>query len=127
MSRRTRPLAVCIALSVLVVSAPRARAIPPFFKEFQAKYVKPDSDAEKDKAFTALVTQTAKCNVCHLGTNKKMRNAYGTQLAMLLKKDNFKPERLKNEADKVKVEIDAALDAVSAKKSGDDKSGGDSN
>jgi hypothetical protein len=121
MSRRRTFLAVCVA-ATLAVNAASVRALPPFFKEFQAKYVKPDSADEKDKAFAALVVQKAKCNVCHVGTNKKMRNAYGMQLAMILKKDNFKPDRLKNEADKVKEEINAALDAVAAKKSADDSS-----
>ena len=41
---------------------------------------------------------------------------------MLLKKENFKAERLKDEVDKVKAEITAALEAVAAMKSGDDKS-----
>jgi hypothetical protein len=98
---------------------PSAHAIPPFMKEFTAKYVKADATEDKDKAFAEKVTKTAKCNVCHLGADKKMRNAYGTQLAMLLKKDNFKAERLQAEPDKVKTEIDSALDAVAAMKSGD--------
>jgi hypothetical protein len=104
----------------LVAHASIARAIPPFFKEFQAKYVKADATDEKDKAFATLVTQTAKCNVCHVGTDKKMRNAYGQKLSELLKKDNFKAERLKDEADKCKAEMIAAFDAVAAMKSGDE-------
>ena len=70
-----------------------------------------------------LVTQTAKCNVCHVaGQDKKARNAYGKQLSTLLKKENFKAERLKAEPEKVTAEIVAAFDAVAAMKSGDDKS-----
>jgi hypothetical protein len=122
MSRRRAWFAVAVAAAALVVRLPSALAMPPFFKEFQAKYLKADSTDEKDKAFATLVTQTVKCNVCHVGTNKKMRNAYGKQLAMLLKKDNFKPERLKNEEAKVKEEINAALDAVAAMKSDGDNS-----
>jgi hypothetical protein len=118
--------ALCFGLTVLFVvgvGASTAQAIPPFFKEFQGKYVKPDSDDEKDKAFTVLVTQTAKCNVCHVaGKDKKARNVYGMQLSMLLKKENFKAERLKDEADKCTAEIVAALDAVAAIKSGDGSS-----
>ena len=50
-----------------------------------------------------------------------MRNAYGKAVNTLLKKDNFKTERLKDEADKCKAEIVAVLDAVAALKSGDDE------
>jgi len=113
---------IVLSLALVLIVANRASAIPPFFKEFQAKYVKADSADEKDKAFATLVTQTAKCNVCHQGTDKKMRNAYGQKLSELLKKDNFKAERLKDEADKCKAEMIAAFDAVAAMKSGDDAS-----
>ena len=95
---------------MLGAKLPSARALPVFFKEFEAKYVKADSADEKDKAFAELV-KTTKCNVCHVaGQEKKVRNAYGQQLGMLLKKDNFKAERVKDEADKVKAEIVAAYD-----------------
>jgi hypothetical protein len=112
-----------VVLATAIGGAPLARAMPPFFKEFQGKYVKADSGEEKDKAFAVLVTQTAKCNVCHVaGQDKKARNAYGKQLSTLLKKENFKAERLKDEAEKCTAEIIAALDAVAAMKSGDEKS-----
>ena len=112
-------LMVATATLAIGTRLPSAQAVPPFMKEFTAKYVKADATDDKDKAFGEIVTKTAKCNVCHVGTDKKMRNAYGKQLAMLLKKDNFKADRLAAEPDKVKAEIDAALDAVAAMKSGD--------
>jgi hypothetical protein len=118
MRRHTILLAGLVAALAIAQTRP-AQAMPPFFKEFQAKYVKADSADAKDKAFAELVTKTAKCNVCHVGTDRKMRNAYGKQLSMHLKKDNFKAERLQAEPDKVKFEINAALDAVAAVKSGD--------
>ncbi len=123
MSLRALAIAVCVVAAV-GVNVRVARAIPPFWKEFEAKYVKPDSADEKEKAFAAAAenAKTGKCNVCHMGSDKKMRNAYGKQVAMLLKKDNFKPERLKDDGDKAKAEIAAALEAVAALKSGDDKS-----
>jgi Leucine Rich Repeat (LRR) protein len=121
--RRVAWLALFAAAMVVTGRAPTAQALPPFFKEFQAKYVKADSADEKDKAFANTVTQTAKCNVCHVaGQDKKARNAYGKQLAMLLKKDNFKAERLKAEAEKCTAEIVAALDAVAAMKSAEGES-----
>ena len=98
--------ALCWGLAVLFVvglGASTAQALPPFFKEFEAKYVKPDSDRRKGQGLCRPGRRkTAKCNVCHVaGKDKKARNAYGKQLSMLLKKDNFKAERLKDEADKV--------------------------
>jgi hypothetical protein len=120
--RRVVLVGVCFSL-VLGGGVPSALALPPFFKEFQATYLKPDSADGADKEFAALVIDKVKCNVCHVaGKPKKMRNAYGTQLSEILKKDNFKPDRLKAEPEKVKEEIVAAFNAVAAKKSGDESS-----
>ncbi|MEX0676860.1 MAG: hypothetical protein WD063_07275 [Pirellulales bacterium] len=114
--------AVCFVLLLGPLMRP-ARALPPIFQQFQATYLKADSSDEKDKEFAALVTGKVKCDVCHVtGKPKKMRNPYGTQLSMLLDKDNFKPARLKAEPEKVKAEIVAAFEAVAAMKSGDEKS-----
>jgi hypothetical protein len=120
--RRRLVFAVCIAAVVLVSQGPVAQAVPPFYKGFQAKYLKPDSTDEKDTAFTDVVKKKAKCNVCHKGRSKKMHNAYGLELKKLLKKADFKPARLKAEPDKCNEEINAALDAVAAVKSNGDDS-----
>ena len=123
MIRRNAVLSAICCLLTLSVAAPAARAIPPFMKEFQAKYAKPDSADEKEKAFAALIIETTKCNVCHVqGEPKKARNAYGTALSKLLKKGDFGAERLKAEPEKVTAEIVAALDTVSAEKSAGDGS-----
>ncbi len=123
MSQQRRfALAACIAAGVLLGKVPAALAIPAFYKEFQEKYVKADSTDEKDVTFAELVTKKVKCNVCHMGNSKKMRNAYGAQLSELLKKDNFKPARLKEEGDAAKAEILAAFDKVAAMKSAGDDS-----
>ncbi len=117
-------VAACAVVVGLGGKLPSALAIPPFWKEFEAKYVKADSADDKDKAFAKLATdaKSGKCNVCHVADQeKKVRNAYGKAVNTLLKKDNFKTERLKDEADKCKAEIAAALDAVAALKSGDDE------
>jgi len=119
--RRALLAAFCASAALLGNTLPSAHAIPPFSKEFVAKYVKADSADEKDKTFAELINKT-KCNVCHQGSDKKVRNEYGKHLSTLLKKDNFKADRLQAEADKCKAEIVAALDAVAAMKSGDDKS-----
>jgi hypothetical protein len=120
--RRALLAALCVAVAAMNSRIPTAQAIPPFSKEWVAKYTKPDSADEQDKVYAKLITEKVKCGVCHMGNDKKVRNAYGTQLSMLVKKDNFKAERLQAEPDKCKAEIIAALDAVAAMKSGDDKS-----
>ena len=61
------------------VSSRPAYAIKQFFDEFKTVYVKPGSPL-------AAEVEAAKCNVCHAGTSKKERNAYGNALAELLDK-----------------------------------------
>jgi|GEM_PF-985807 len=123
MIRRRAVLSAACCLLSSIALAPAARAIPPFMKEFQAKYAKPDSADENEKTFAALIIETTKCNVCHVqGEPKKARNAYGTALSKLLKKGDFGTERLKAEPDKVTAEIVAAFDAVAAEKSAGDGS-----
>ena len=86
LNHRRVALFACCCTVVLIARSPIAQAIPPFMKEFQAKYAKPDSDNEQEKAFAAVIVETAKCNVCHVqGEPKKARNAYGTALSKLLK------------------------------------------
>lgn len=120
--RRIVIFAVCVATVAAWSRIPAVYAIPPFYKEFQAKYLKADSADEKDQAYTALVKKKAKCNVCHKGRKKKMHNAYGLQLKELLKKADFKAARLKAEPEKCKEEINAALEKVAALKSNGDDS-----
>ena len=108
---------------LLVARAPHAEAIPPFYKEFQAKYVKAESAEEKDKAFAALVNQTAKCNVCHEGTSKKMHNAYGKAVKKYLTKADF--DAIKTDPDKSKKYIIEGLEKSEAEKSASGKSYGE--
>jgi hypothetical protein len=92
------------AMVVVVVGASSrpAFAIKEFFDEFKAVYVKPDSSDANDKALVAEV-ETAKCNVCHAGSNKKERNSYGNALADLLdkKEDKKNPEKIRQALDTV--------------------------
>lgn len=87
MKKRVSVLAVIVAVaaSCLCLEVETARAIPPFKKEFDTLYVKKDSTAAPDVAFVAAV-EKVKCNVCHKGKDKKLRNAYGEELAKLLDK-----------------------------------------
>ena len=85
-----------------VGSAREAFAIKQFGEEFKAVYVKPDSTDPADKALVAAV-ETAKCNVCHEGSSKKDRNAYGEALAKLLdkKEDAKNVEKIKKALEEV--------------------------
>ena len=73
-----------------------AYAIPPFKKEFDTMYVKEGTEFAKK-------VDEVKCNVCHKGTNKKERNAYGEELAKLLdrKTDMANTEKIKEALKKV--------------------------
>ena len=66
-------VAVCAVAVGLGGKLPSALAIPPFWKEFEAKYVKADSADDKDKAFAKLATdaKSGKCNVCHVADQEK--------------------------------------------------------
>ena len=91
---------------VLSVNVPSAHAIKAFKDQFEAKYIKTDSEQPNDKAL-AEAFATAKCNVCHEGRSKKNRNVYGAALSELLDKKEDKENAEK---------IQAALDEVAAKK-----------
>ncbi|MBM4003097.1 MAG: hypothetical protein FJ295_07370 [Planctomycetes bacterium] len=111
---------VCVALLVcfvLVALSGPAWAIPPFKKGFDDVYGK-NADIKK-------ASDEAKCNVCHFGMSKKMKNDYGKALAELLKKDKFKEDRIKAEPDAVKKEIEEALKKVEDQKSKDGEKFGD--
>lgn len=75
---------VCGAM-VLSLGLGTAQAIPPFSNEFKAMYI---TDAPSTPAQQALSAELerVKCNVCHVGTSKKDRNAYGEALNVLLDK-----------------------------------------
>lgn len=85
-----------------------AWAVIQFRNEFVTRYVKKDSKEPKDQAFAQLVEE-AKCNVCHEGTDRKKRNAYGEALDRLLdrSKDARNPEKIQAalaEVESVKVD-----------------------
>ncbi len=101
-------VAACVALGVVLgLAARQARAINQFKKEFEAKYVKEDSEDPKEKAFAEAVA-AARCYVCHGKGSKKNRNLYGQALSKLLSKDDDKDNKEK---------IQKALDEVAKEKS----------
>lgn len=85
----------------------RAFGIEAFKKEFEAKYVNKAATSGPEKEFADAVAKV-KCNSCHVGTMKKMRNEYGKALDELLDK--------KTDAKNV-AKIQEALDKVAGMKS----------
>jgi len=82
-------LVLCVIAGGLLANTQPAYGVEAFKKEFIAKYVKKDSSIDADKAFAEAVT-AAKCNVCHMGKSKKMRNEYGKALSQFAKKKDAK-------------------------------------
>lgn len=88
MPRSSMPARLALlALSLAIGgSAREAFAIKQFSDEFKAVYVKEGTPL-------AAEVETAKCNVCHKGSSKKDRNAYGEALAKLLDKKEDKDNK----------------------------------
>jgi len=86
-SSRSVVVGVMVAVGAALASSP-AFAIKQFADEFKAVYVKEGTPL-------AAEVEKAKCNVCHVGKNKKDRNAYGNALAELLDKKTDKEDKEK--------------------------------
>jgi hypothetical protein len=77
-------LSLVLGLIAAAVCVQSASALPPFNKEWTAKYVEGNGNAK----FVEAVS-TAKCNVCHEGTSKKQHNAYGKVVQKFLTKTKY--------------------------------------
>ena len=77
---------MCLVLGLMTIawSFQSASALPPFNKAWTEKYVEGNSNAKFVEA-----VGTAKCNVCHEGTSKKMHNAYGKAVQKYLTKAKY--------------------------------------
>src|SRR3954462_3154018 len=77
-----KKVCVCLVLSLIgaAFSMQSASALPPFNKEWVAKY----NAGDKNAAYTE-----AKCNVCHAGESKKMKNEYGKAVGKFLTKATY--------------------------------------
>jgi hypothetical protein len=77
-----KKVCVCLLLvaGLAVSSLPTASALPPFNKEWVAKYNPGESNA---------TFKEAKCNVCHAGESKKMKNEYGKAVGKYLTKAKY--------------------------------------
>ena len=104
MSRSCRHACVLVlALATVAGLAPTpAFAIKQFADEFKAVYVKEGTPL-------AAAVEAAKCNVCHVGKEKKNRNAYGEALDKLLDKKADKEDK-----DKIRKALDEVAKLPSA-------------
>jgi len=112
--KKVTSLALLAGLLFLVLGS-SARAVLTFRKEFEARYNVKDPQTAEETALAEKVAVT-KCFVCHVegAESKEAKNAYGMELGKLLDKDDFSLERRKAEPDKVKEEIQKALETVEA-------------
>jgi hypothetical protein len=91
-----------------------ASALPPFNAAWKAKY-NPD---EKNAAFVE-----AKCNVCHAGESKKMKNEYGKAVGKYLTKAKY--TEIKEDEAAAKKYIEEGLAKAEGEKGGAGKSYGE--
>ncbi len=96
-------VASAFVLAVACWGTDKAWGVIQFRNEFVARYVKKDSKEPKDQAFAQLVEE-AKCNVCHVGTDRKQRNAYGAALDRLLDRKTDAKNKEKTQAALAEVE-----------------------
>lgn len=112
---------VCVTLLglfLVTLAVGTAAALPPFDKEWKAKYLGDSAPAALKEA-----AGTAKCNVCHEGTSKKMHNVYGKAVKKFLTKADF--DAVKADPEKSKKYIEEGLDKAAAEKSAGGKTYGE--
>jgi hypothetical protein len=97
-----------------------ASAMPPFNAQFIKLYVESNKESDFAKAFDKV-----KCNVCHEGTNKKMKNEYGLAVGKYLKKADFGPDKIAADKEGKEKAIVEALKKVEEEKAKDGKSFGE--
>jgi hypothetical protein len=113
---------VCVTLVLGAVAVAfcvqSASALPPFQKEWKAKYADGNSNAKFVEA-----VETAKCNVCHMGTSKKDKNEYGKAVGKFLTKAKY--NEIKEDAEAAKKYILEGLDKAEAEKNAGGKTYGE--
>ena len=105
---------VLLTLIAIVWSWQSASALPPFNKEWVAKY----NAGEKNSSFVE-----AKCNVCHTGMSKKEKNEYGKAVGKFLTKAKYK--EIQEEEAKAKSYILEGLQKAEGEKSSSGKTYGE--
>src|SRR5207244_12428487 len=96
-------------LIALALRKQNASALPPFNKEWMAKY----KEGNKNAKFVEAV-DTAKCNVCHAGMSKKEKNEYGKAVGKYLTKAKY--NEIKEEEAKARQYILDGLQKAEAEK-----------
>src|SRR6478672_7606583 len=111
-----KKVCVCLVLSLIggAFTMQNASALPPFNKEWVAKY----NAGEKNAAYAE-----AKCNVCHAGESKKMKNEYGKAVGKYLTKAKY--NEIKEDEAAAKKYIAEGLAKAEAEKSASGKTYGD--
>lgn len=113
---------VCVSLVLGLITVgftlSSASALPPFNKEWMAKY----KDGNTNAKFVEAV-DTAKCNVCHEGTSKKMKNEYGKVVGKYLTKAKY--NEIKDDEAAAKKYILEGFAKAEAEKNGTGKSYGE--
>lgn len=103
------------AMALTLVGSAQARPpYPPVFKEVY--------DGNGD-AIKAAITGDKKCNVCHEGTDKKMRNEFGKALSKAFGKDDFM--KLKSDKEALAAGLKEAFKKTEAEKNSDGKTFGE--
>jgi hypothetical protein len=115
-----KKVCVCLGLGLFAIATTlsSAWALPPFNKEWTAKYVEGNSNAK----FVEAVSE-AKCNVCHEGTSKKMKNEYGKAVGKYLTKAKY--NEIKEDEAAAKKYILEGLQKAEAEKNGSGKTFGE--
>jgi hypothetical protein len=115
-----KKVCVTMVLGLMAVAfcVQSASALPPFQKEWKAKY----ADGNSNAAFVAAV-ETAKCNVCHTGTSKKDHNEYGKVVKKFLTKAKY--NEIKEDAEAAKKYILESLTKAEAEKAANGKTYGE--
>ena len=113
---------VCVCLVVALVAGcwlvPSASALPPFNKEWMAKY----KEGNKNGKFVEAV-DSAKCNVCHAGESKKVKNEYGKAVGKFLTKAKY--NEIKEDETAAKKYIIEGLEKAEGEKAAGGKSYGE--
>lgn len=110
-----------LCLAVVAMCSASAWAIPPFDAAFKKMYVK------EGDALDAKVKET-KCNVCHVGKEKKDKNEYGKAVGKYLKKADFTGDAKKFDnvkSDEAQKALADGLQSAEAEKSSGGKSFGE--
>lgn len=113
----------CVSLACLALlgmTAAPAWAVPAFNEAFKKAYVKDGSPLAEKVA-------EVKCNVCHVGKDKKEKNEYGMAVAKYLKKGDFAGDSKKYDpkSDEGQKALADGLQKAAAEKSSSGKSFGE--